>query len=65
MGTGYSHRPRWPLEIRPCEIAQITLLFMYYTYILQSKKDKKLYAGSTQNLRLRFEQRKLNLEVQL
>jgi putative endonuclease len=29
---------------------------MYYTYILQSKKDDKLYTGSTKNLKLRFEQ---------
>jgi len=31
---------------------------MYYTYILKSKKDGQLYAGSTNNLRLRFEQHK-------
>lgn len=29
---------------------------MYYTYILFSKKDRKLYTGYTKNLRLRFEQ---------
>ena len=29
---------------------------MYYTYILQSKKDKKFYTGYTKNLKLRFEQ---------
>jgi putative endonuclease len=29
---------------------------MYYTYILQSKKDKNFYAGFTKNLKLRFEQ---------
>ena len=29
---------------------------MFYTYILQSKKDGKMYTGSTKNLRLRFEQ---------
>jgi len=28
----------------------------YYTYILRSKKDKKLYSGSTKNLRERFKQ---------
>ena len=28
----------------------------YYAYILQSLKDKKHYAGYTQNLDLRFEQ---------
>jgi len=28
---------------------------MYYCYILQSLKDKKLYTGYTQNLKLRFE----------
>jgi len=28
----------------------------YYVYILQSLKDKKHYAGYTQNLDLRFEQ---------
>ena len=31
---------------------------MFYTYILQSKKDGKLYTGSTKNLQLRFEQHK-------
>ena len=29
---------------------------MFYTYILQSKKDKKFYTGFTKNLKLRFEQ---------
>jgi putative endonuclease len=28
---------------------------MYYTYILQSKKDKEFYTGLTKNLKLRFE----------
>ena len=31
---------------------------MYYTYVLQSKKDKKFYTGYTRNLKLRFEQHK-------
>ena len=31
---------------------------MFYTYILHSGKDGKLYTGSTKNLRLRFEQHK-------
>jgi putative endonuclease len=29
---------------------------MYYTYVLQSLKDKKFYTGFTANLKLRFEQ---------
>ena len=29
---------------------------MYYVYVLQSKKDMKLYTGFTKNLKLRFEQ---------
>ena len=29
---------------------------MFYTYILQSKRDGDLYIGSTRNLRKRFEQ---------
>jgi putative endonuclease len=29
---------------------------VHYTYILKSKKDGKLYAGCTKNLKLRFEQ---------
>ncbi|NOU62352.1 GIY-YIG nuclease family protein [Marinifilum caeruleilacunae] len=29
---------------------------MYYTYVLFSQKDKKLYVGYTKNLKLRFEQ---------
>jgi len=31
---------------------------MFYTYILKSKKDGKLYTSSTKNLQLRFEQHK-------
>jgi len=29
---------------------------MYYTYVLKSKKDGKLYVGYSKNLKLRFEQ---------
>ena len=29
---------------------------MYYTYVLQSTKDYKFYAGFTKNLKQRFEQ---------
>ncbi|MDD3102159.1 MAG: GIY-YIG nuclease family protein [Patescibacteria group bacterium] len=29
---------------------------LYYVYILQSLKDNKLYAGYTENLKLRFEE---------
>ncbi len=29
---------------------------MYYTYILQSKKDMEFYTGSTKDLKLRFDQ---------
>ncbi|MBU3924445.1 MAG: GIY-YIG nuclease family protein [Patescibacteria group bacterium] len=29
---------------------------MYFTYVLQSLVDKKLYTGYTQDLKLRFEQ---------
>ncbi len=29
---------------------------MYCTYVLQSKKDMKLYVGYTKNIKLRFEQ---------
>ncbi len=29
---------------------------MFYTYVLISKKDDKLYIGYTKNLKLRFEQ---------
>lgn len=28
---------------------------MFYTYVLQSEKDKKFYTGFTKNLKLRFE----------
>ena len=34
---------------------------MYYSYILQSKKDKKFYTGYTKNLKLRFEQHQKGL----
>ena len=29
---------------------------MYYTYVLQSEKDKNFYTGFTEDLKLRFEQ---------
>ena len=29
---------------------------MYYSYVLQSQKDKGFYVGFTKNLKLRFEQ---------
>jgi len=29
---------------------------MYYTYVLQSKKDRRLYTGSTRDLRKRFKE---------
>jgi len=29
---------------------------MFYTYVLQSKKDSKMYTGFTKNLKQRFEQ---------
>ena len=29
---------------------------MYYTYVLQSEKDRKLYFGFTKNLKQRFDQ---------
>ena len=32
---------------------------MYYTYVLQSLKDKKLYIGYSANLRQRLEQHKI------
>ena len=28
---------------------------MFYTYVLSSQKDKKLYVGCTKNLKVRFE----------
>ncbi len=34
---------------------------MFYTYILISKKDNKLYTGYTKNLKLRFEQHNTGL----
>ncbi len=34
---------------------------MFYTYILQSDKDHKLYAGYTKDLKLRFDQHQKGL----
>jgi putative endonuclease len=34
---------------------------MFYTYVLQSKKDMHSYVGFTKNLKLRFEQHKKGL----
>ena len=34
---------------------------MYYVYVLQSRKDKKMYTGCTNNLKLRFEQHQKGL----
>lgn len=36
-------------------------LYMFYTYVLQSIKDKKLYVGFSKNLKLRFEQHQKGL----
>ncbi len=33
----------------------------YYIYVLKSKKDDKMYAGYTNNLKFRFEQHKKGL----
>ena len=33
----------------------------YYTYVLKSKKDGKMYTGYTKNLKLRFEQHQSGL----
>lgn len=33
---------------------------MFYTYIIQSKKDNKWYTGSSNNLRKRFKEHNLN-----
>ena len=33
---------------------------MYYTYVLQSKKDKRWYTGATEDLRKRFKQHNNN-----
>ena len=40
----------------PREIFQVFMTVMFYTYVLRSKKDGKLYVGSTKNLKERFEQ---------
>ena len=37
----------------PCEIAWLD---MYYTYVLQSMKDNRLYTGFTKDLKQRFDQ---------
>lgn len=34
------------------------MFIWYFTYVLQSLADKKLYVGYTQDLKLRFEQHK-------
>ncbi len=34
---------------------------MFYTYILQSKKDGQFYSGFTKNLKVRFEQHRKGL----
>lgn len=31
---------------------------MYYTYVLQSESDRKLYVGCTRDLKVRFEEHK-------
>lgn len=36
---------------------------MFYTYILQSKKDGKMYTGYTSDLRKRFKQHNSNTEI--
>ena len=34
---------------------------MFYVYVLRSRKDKKLYIGYSENLKLRFEQHQKGL----
>ena len=34
----------------------LRIIIMYYTYVLQSEKDGKMYSGYTKNLKLRFDQ---------
>ena len=34
---------------------------MYYTYVLKSQQDGKMYTGSTKDLKLRFEQHEQGL----
>ena len=41
----------------PCEIV-LNAENVYYTYVLISRKDNKMYTGYTKNLKLRFEQHK-------
>jgi len=36
-------------------------IFMYYTYILQSKKDRRWYTGCTKDLRKRFDEHQKGL----
>jgi putative endonuclease len=36
---------------------------MFYTYVLQSIKDKKWYTGTTNDLRKRFEEHNLGLST--
>ncbi|MCK4250476.1 GIY-YIG nuclease family protein [candidate division WOR-3 bacterium] len=36
---------------------------MYYTYVIQSKKDGRFYTGSTGNLRKRFRDHKRFLSL--
>ena len=36
---------------------------MFYTYVLQSQKDKKLYTGTTNDLRKRFKEHNVGLST--
>ena len=48
------------IDYLPCEIiSNLMRENMYYTYILESEKDGKLYTGFTEDLKLRLEQHKL------
>lgn len=47
----------WDVEIHEVNFLRHRLQFMfYYTYILQSQKDKSLYIGYTLDLRKRFKE---------
>lgn len=37
---------------------------MFYTYVLQSEKDNKLYVGFTKDLKQRFEQHQTHQTIQ-
>jgi putative endonuclease len=55
FGRSSNGPPATPEQAHSCDGGRVAhILFMYYTYVLKSLKDEKLYIGWTDDLKNRF-----------